>query len=81
MSTYGLTVHDLNYTKQKITKQREFLLKNSFMTPNGETKTLLDVSYAANHSERYYSQLLNKIHTMDSYNYSTPKVKTIKKKI
>ncbi len=70
MSAYGLTVHDLDYTKQKITKQRDYLTKNSFMTPSGEIKTLLDVSFSANHSERYYSQLLNKIHTMNSYNLS-----------
>ena len=65
---YGLTVGDLNYTKQKITKQRDYLTNNVFTTPNGETKTLLDISFSANHSERYYSQLLNKVHTMNSYN-------------
>ena len=68
MSAYGLTVHDLNYTKKKITKQREFLEKNTFLTQKGQVKSLLDVSFSANHSERYYSQLLNKVHTMNSYN-------------
>jgi len=67
MSEYGLTVHDLNYTKQKITKQREFLEKNTFLSSKGQVKSLLDVSFSANHSERYYSQILNKVHTMDSY--------------
>jgi len=70
MSTYGLTVHDLNYTKQKITKQRNFLEKNTFITQSGQTKTLLDISFSANHSERYYAQILNKVHTMDSYNFA-----------
>lgn len=68
MCQYGLSVHDLDYTKLKITKQREFLTKNSFVTANGQIKTFLDVSFAANHSERYYAQILNKVHTMDSYN-------------
>jgi len=68
MSEYGLTVHELDYTKRKITKQREFLENNKFTTSKGKVKSLLDISYSANHSERYYTQLLNKVHTMNSYN-------------
>jgi len=64
---YGLTVDDLNYTKEKINNQRDFLKSSQFITPNGQTKTLLDVSMSSNHSERYYSQILNKVHTMNSY--------------
>ena len=67
---YGLTAGDLNYTKQKITKQREYLENNVYITSTGQVKSLLDISFSANHSERYYSQLLNKVHTMNSYNLS-----------
>ena len=74
MSTYNLSVHDLNYTKDKIIKQRRFLEKNSFTTASGRSKTLLEISMSANHSERYYSQILNKVHTMDSYNLSLDNV-------
>ena len=64
---YGLTANDLNYTKEKISKQRDFLKSSHFTTPNGQTKTLLDISFSANHSERYYSQVLNKVNTLNSY--------------
>jgi len=65
---YGLTLEDLNYTKEHISKQRDFMKENGFTTATGQFKTLLDISFAANHSERYYSQILNKVHTLNSYN-------------
>lgn len=64
---YGLTANDLNYIKEKIVNQRDFLEKSHFITNSGQSKSLLDVSMSANHSERYYTQILNKVHTMDSY--------------
>lgn len=65
---YGLTFIDLQDVRTKIIKQRKFLLENEFVTANGEFKTLLDVSMAANHSERYYAMILNKVNTFVSYN-------------
>jgi len=65
---YGLTVEDLNYTKEKINNQRDFLKSEHFLTGSGQTKSLLDVSMSSNHSERYYAQVLNKVSTLNSYN-------------
>ena len=71
---YGLTLEDLNYTKDKVSKQRDFMKENGFTTSTGQFKTLLDISFSANHSERYYSQILNKVHTLDSYNLAIDNV-------
>ncbi|MBU0632596.1 replication endonuclease [bacterium] len=64
---YGLSKHDLEFINKKIQYQKDFLLDNSFTTSSGQVKTLLDVSFSANHSERYYAQLTNKINTMTEY--------------
>lgn len=64
MKQYGLTVHDLKFCRDKIDSQRSYLSNNHFHTGTGQVKTLLDVSFSANISERYYSQLSNKINTM-----------------
>lgn len=61
---YGLTPHDLKYCRDKIDGQRSYLSNNHFHTSTGQVKSLLDVSFSANISERYYSQLSNKINTM-----------------
>lgn len=63
-SQYGLTPHDLKYCRDKIDSQRSYLSNNHFHTSTGQVKSLLDVSFSANISERYYSQLSNKINTM-----------------
>lgn len=64
MNQYGLTPHDLKYCRDKIDAQRSYLSNNHFQTSTGQVKSLLDVSFSANISERYYSQLSNKINTM-----------------
>lgn len=64
MSKYGLTPHDLKYCREKIDGQKSYLSNNHFATSTGQVKSLLDVSFSANISERYYSQLSNKINTM-----------------
>lgn len=64
MSKYGLTPDDLKYCRDKIDSQRSYLSNNHFHTSTGQVKSLLDVSFSANISERYYSQLSNKINTM-----------------
>lgn len=61
---YGLTPDDLKYCREKIDSQRSYLSNNHFHTSTGQVKSLLDVSFSANISERYYSQLSNKINTM-----------------
>lgn len=64
MNKYGLTPDDLKYCRDKIDSQRSYLSNNHFHTSTGQVKSLLDVSFSANISERYYSQLSNKINTM-----------------
>lgn len=64
MKQYGLTPDDLKYCRDKIDSQRSYLSNNHFHTSTGQVKSLLDVSFSANISERYYSQLSNKINTM-----------------
>lgn len=64
MQKYGLTPDDLKYCRDKIDGQRSYLSNNHFHTSTGQVKSLLDVSFSANISERYYSQLSNKINTM-----------------
>lgn len=66
MNKYGLTIHDLKYAQEKIDSQRSYLSNNFFTTSTGQVKSLLDVSFSANISTRYYSQLSNKINTMHS---------------
>lgn len=61
---YGLNYDDLKDVRKKIDGQRSYLSDNFFHTSTGQVKSLLDVSFSANLSERYYSQLSNKINTM-----------------
>lgn len=63
---YGLSEDDLSSMKDKIDKQKSYLSNNFFHTSMGQVKSLLDVSFSANISERYYAQLSNKINTMHS---------------
>jgi len=65
---YGLSFDDLQAVKQKLDKQRYYLEKETFLTSTGQIKSLLDVSYHANLSERYFARVLNKVSTFDSYN-------------
>jgi len=61
---FGLDENDLNTIQNKIDNQKKYLLSNYFTTSSGQVKNLLDVSFSANHSVRYYAQLSNKIDTM-----------------
>ncbi|MDP3465339.1 MAG: replication endonuclease [Sulfuricurvum sp.] len=63
---YGLTPTDLKEMMDKIDAQKSYLSNNHFHTATGQVKSLLDVSFSANISERYYAQLSNKINTMHS---------------
>jgi len=64
---YGLTFDDLNACKRKLKKQEDFLENNHFTTSSGQEKSLLDVSYSANLSKRYYPRILNKVSTFVSH--------------
>jgi hypothetical protein len=61
---YGLDKIDLKFCRDKIDAQKSYLSNNFFNTSTGQVKSLLDVSFSANISERYYAQLSNKINTM-----------------
>ncbi|PCI27256.1 MAG: hypothetical protein COB67_08870 [SAR324 cluster bacterium] len=67
MENYGLTSNDLSYVQNKIDRQKKYLEETTFITGNGQIKSLLDVSHHANHSLRYYAQLVNKINTMTDF--------------
>ena len=67
---YGLSQDDLVQVKDKIQKQKNYLESNNFFTSTGQELSLLDVSYSANHSTRYYARILNKVDTFVSYNIS-----------
>ena len=62
---YGLTKLDLKNIQKKHDLQRSFLSNSTFETSTGQVKSLLDVSFSANHSPRYYTELLNKINTLN----------------
>jgi len=67
MKKFGLTSIDLKVAQQKMDAQKKYLLDNEFTTSNGQVINLLHVSFSANHSERYYAQLANKINTMELF--------------
>ena len=64
---YALTDQDYQYTLEKISNQSKFLDKEIY-TKSGQIKTYRDVSFSANHSSRYYAELLNKINVFDATN-------------
>ncbi len=63
---YGISKLDLEKIQKKHNLQRQYLKDNSFVTSQGQLKTLQDISFSANHSERYYSELINKINTINN---------------
>jgi len=65
--TYGLTRNDLDFVQNKMDNQRSYLKNNFIQTQSGQVKSLMDLSFSANHSVRYYAQLANKINTMTDY--------------
>ena len=62
---YGLKDRDLKEIQKKHEVQRDYLDNNTFTTSTGQVKSLLDVSFSANHSKRYYSEIINKINTLN----------------
>jgi len=65
MVGYGLDKKLFEYAKKKLETQRRYLEVNTFQTRNGSIKTLLEISYSANLSPRYYAQLANRINTLE----------------
>jgi len=70
IETYGLTEQDLLNVQWKIAKQKNYMETQTFLAEGGNTKCLLDVSYSANLSERYYPRILNKVNTFVSTSLS-----------
>ncbi len=66
---YGLSNKDLEAVKAKLAKQKNYLEQNKFLVSNGKEKSLLDVSYSANLSKRYYPRILNKVNTFIHHAY------------
>ncbi len=66
---YGLSSKDLQDCRNKLEKQKNYLTSQSFLDDKtGEIRSLLDFSYSANLSTRYYPRILNKVHTFVSWN-------------
>jgi len=63
---YGISKNDLIQVKKKHKIQKKYLEDSFFYTKSGQVKTLLDVSFHANHSTRYYSEIINKINTINT---------------
>jgi hypothetical protein len=74
VGNFGLTSSDLEDVKAKLLKQRAYLESETFVTSSGQVKSLLDVSFSANHSERYFARVLNKVNTFVSYNIDKGRV-------
>lgn len=64
---YGIDKETLNFIQYKIDKQRAFLESETFTTSTGQIKSLLEISFSANHSIRYYSRLANKLNTLEHF--------------
>ena len=62
---YGLKEKDLKEIQKKHEVQRDYLDNHNFTTATGQIKSLLDVSFSANHSSRYYTEIINKINTIN----------------
>lgn len=62
---YGITKKDLQIFNNKHSIQRQYLENKYFIGSTGQVKSLLDVSFSANHSKRYYSEIINKINTIN----------------
>jgi len=62
---YGIKKQDLKYIQNKHLFQKNYLKDNFFTSSTGQIKTLLDVSFSANHSKRYYNEMINKINTIN----------------
>lgn len=62
---YGLKEHDLKNIQKKYEVQKDYLENHYFVGESGQFKSLLDVSFSANHSKRYYAEIINKINTMN----------------
>jgi len=68
---YGLKKEELQSSRNKIAKQKKYLESHKFISETtGEEKSLLDVSYASNISERYYARIYNKVNTFVSLGIS-----------
>jgi hypothetical protein len=61
---YGISNNDLRFQQQKIDKQIDYMESNSYLTSNGQLKSLRELSMSANISPRYYAQLVNKVNTL-----------------
>jgi hypothetical protein len=67
---YGIHQYDIDYANEKLTKQKDFLENNSILTSNGTVKSLMECSYSANISKRYYAELTNRVNTINSINFN-----------
>ncbi|WP_228568971.1 replication endonuclease [Campylobacter sputorum] len=68
--SYGIDDKDLKFANLKLHNQREYLKKHNFYSFTGEIKSLFDISMSANHSHRYYSEVCNRVNTLQDYSFN-----------
>ncbi|WP_033916143.1 hypothetical protein [Campylobacter sputorum] len=67
---YGIDYKSLKFANLKLHNQREYLKNHNFYSSSGEIKSLYDISMSANHSNRYYSEVCNRVNTLQDYSFN-----------
>ena len=64
---FGITKEDLQICRDKLEKQKAYMLAHSFTNELGQPRTLLDCSFSANLSQKYYAEVSNRTNTLASF--------------
>lgn len=64
---FGITETDLQICRDKIEQQKAYMLSHTFVNELGECKSLLDCSFSANLSSKYYAEVSNRVNTLASF--------------
>ena len=70
--SFGISEADLKRANAKLQSQRLWLKSQIYKVDDesGEIKTLLDCSYSANFSSRYYAELNNRVNTINDFSFN-----------
>ncbi|MBQ8609406.1 MAG: hypothetical protein IJ414_04610 [Campylobacter sp.] len=70
--SFGISEADLKRANAKLQSQRLWLKSQIYKVDDesGEVKTLLDCSYSANFSSRYYAELNNRVNTINDFSFN-----------
>jgi len=64
---FGITKEDLQICRDKLENQKAYMLSHSFTNELGQPRTLLDCSFSANLSQKYYAEVSNRTNTLASF--------------